>query len=925
MTLALVLALLAQDPYPLSHQLRTLEKDLESPDYRAVLGTMIPTDLDAEWQRVATPDNYHAFALRHGGLEAVGRDPALKKAYDRRKAIAARFLDLLRPAFKAKRRRVPYDDEAVLARVLERADRRGELNGPPQVRIHPVFSAPGAEKHWPGFRGPTGRGVVFDPRLPARWSAAENVVWRSKLPGPGNSSPVLWGDRLFLTATEGEDPKARLLLCYDRKTGALLWKHAAPPPAELEKVYGKNTFASSTPVTDGERVIVFFGNSGLLACDLDGKRLWHRDLGTFPTTHGPGTTPVLYKDLVILVQDQNKGRSLFAAFDKRTGEERWRRERKNAMCWTSPVLLRVDDRDELVYNGSHEVIGYDPATGEILWKVAGPSEEAVPMIAAGGGLLYSVSGRNGPSFAFRAGGTGELPPTHVVWRNERGGPHVPSPVFHDGRLYFVSDTGIFACLDAATGATLYQERLRGRFTASPLVVGGTIFLLNEEGLATLVKAGPAFEVLAENALNETTYATPAVLDGRIYFRTREHVICVGAASEENGNGGEADWPAWRGAGRDGKLSGFKPPAAWPETLGRSWSVEVGGGHSTPALVDGRLYVHARQGEEEVALCLDAAAGKQVWRTPYAAPYKPAQEAETHGHGPFASPAVEGNRVFTFGVTGILSCFDAKTGGLVWRQDSKAYPEWGASMSPLVADGLVIAHVGGKDKGAIVALEAATGKERWKWEGDGPGYASPVIGTFKGKTYLITQTQKLIVGLDAATGALLWKLDYATDFDQNSVTPVLFEGGAIFSGYKKGTTAYKLGGVVSPEQLWHSDLSMYMSTPVLKGDRLYGFTDARRGQFFCLNAKTGETLWTSDGRQGENAALLDGGGVILALTTGAPNRPGPAQLVVFDASDQGFAERARYKVADGPVWAHPVVAGGAVYVKDEKALTRWTIP
>lgn len=527
MSLVLVLWMAQADPHPLSHQLRTLEQDLESKDYHAVLATMIPTDLDAEWQRVATPDNYHVFARRHGGAEAVANDPALRKAYERRKEIAARFLDLLRPAFKAKKRRIPFDDEAALVRALERGDRKGDPAAPAEARILPIFPAPGAEKHWPAFRGPTGRGVVFDPRIPRRWNGTENVLWKGKLPGPGNSSPVIWGERLFVTSIEGEDPKSRLLLCYDRRDGALLWKHAAPAPKELEKVYGKNTFASSTAVTDGERVIAFLGNGGLLSCDLEGKRLWHADLGTFTTTHGPGTTPVLYKDLVILVQDQNKGRSLFAAFDKRTGEERWRHERKNSMGWSTPVLLRVDDRDELVYNGSHEVIGYDPATGEVLWRSSGPSEESVPMLAAGGGLLYSTSGRNGPAFAIRPGGRGDVSRTHLVWRNERGGPHVPSPAFHDGRLYLISDTGVLACLEAATGNTLYQERLRGRFTASPLVVGELLLFVNEDGLCTLVKAGPAFELVAENDLKEMTLATPAVLDGRIYFRTRQSLICVG--------------------------------------------------------------------------------------------------------------------------------------------------------------------------------------------------------------------------------------------------------------------------------------------------------------------------------------------------------------------------------------------------------------
>jgi outer membrane protein assembly factor BamB len=436
----------------------------------------------------------------------------------------------MRDAMTKIKRKPSFDDPAALARLLESADRRGEGRAA-EVRFLPILPAPGAEKEWPGFRGPTGRGIVSATRIPARWSATENVLWKTPLPGRGNSSAVVWGDRLFVTAegTAEESKRGvnRLLLCHDRRDGKLLWRHAAPAPRTVEKLYWKNTYASSTPVTDGERVIAFFGNSGLLACDLEGKPLWHRDLGAFTTMHGPGTSPVLYKDLVIVIQDQHNAKSLCAAFDKRTGAERWRRERKSAMCWANPVLLRIDDRDELIYNGSFEVTSYDPATGETLWTVSGPSQEAIPMIAAGGGLLYSTSGRNGPTIAIRPGGKGDVTQTHVAWRNERGGPHVTSPAYHEGLLYIVSDTGVLACLDAAAGETVYQERLRGRFSASPFVVGDLLVLINEDGLTTLIKAGRAFEKVAENDLGEGTLATPPILDGRIYFRTAGHLICVG--------------------------------------------------------------------------------------------------------------------------------------------------------------------------------------------------------------------------------------------------------------------------------------------------------------------------------------------------------------------------------------------------------------
>jgi len=526
--------------YPLSLPLENLEKDLSSPDYLAVLKTMIPTDLAAEWQRVATPDNYHLFAQQHGGLERIRLDPELNAAYGRRLQISTRFLALMRSAYEQKKLKPPFADEAVLIRALESGQRSAAKERAAAAQIEFVWPCPGAEKQWPCFRGPTAQGIVFDTDIPLTWSDSQNVLWRLKLPGRGNSAPVIWGDRLFVSAESEPRPddapllakdKApdRLLLCYST-AGELLWRHVAPRPAEHEVLYWKNTLASSTPVTDGERVIVFFGNAGLLCCDRNGQRLWHVDFGTFPTTHGPASAPILYQNLVIMIQDQNKGRSLCAAFDKRTGKKVWERERPNAMGWSNPVVLKIGGRDELIFNGSNAVTAYDPPTGEELWKYAGTSIESIPMIATGGGLLFSASGRNGPIFALRPSSGFSMADNPPVWRNEHGGPHVPSPAYHDGRLYLVSDTGIANCLSAESGETLWQKRLPGRFSTSPLLVGDKLLVISEEGVTYVLKSGPQFAMIAENHLNETIYVTPAVLGGRIYFRSTTGLVCVGRRS-----------------------------------------------------------------------------------------------------------------------------------------------------------------------------------------------------------------------------------------------------------------------------------------------------------------------------------------------------------------------------------------------------------
>lgn len=513
--------------YPFDDELRVLAEDLASPIYRRVLDTMIPTDLEAEWQRVATRDNYQKFLTNHGGKETVLADPALKSAYEARLEVARGFTALIRSAYEAKKRRPPFDDAKVDELCAKATATDAKSTSESAVPIRALMPTEDAERHWPQFRGPTGQGIVVDDRFPMHWSATENVLWRTKLPGLGNSSPIVWAGQLFITAAS-PDGKERWLLAYSTLDGQLLWRQAAPiTEYKAENLYQKNTFASSTPVTDGERVIAFFGNAGMLCCNMGGKILWLADLGPFPTMHGPGASPILYRDKVILVQDQIGGESVFVALDKATGEEKWRKERPKAMCWSTPIVVHAGQKDELLYNGSHNLIGYDPDSGEERWRFTGVSRESIPMPVLGGGLIYSFSGRNGPIHAIRPGGQGDVTTSHAVWSLPRGGPHVPTPIWVAGRLFWVNDLGIASCLDAVTGKTLWQKRLSGRFSTSMLSAGDKLLVTNEEGATYILRAADQFEQLAVNDLAEYTLATPAILGGRIYFRTSENLICVG--------------------------------------------------------------------------------------------------------------------------------------------------------------------------------------------------------------------------------------------------------------------------------------------------------------------------------------------------------------------------------------------------------------
>lgn len=385
----------------------------------------------------------------------------------------------------------------------------------------------------------------------------------------------------------------------------------------------------------------------------------------------------------------------------------------------------------------------------------------------------------------------------------------------------------------------------------------------------------------------------------------------------------AEWPQWRGPNRDGLAAVVAAPSVWPKELKQGWKVTVGVGHASPVVSNGVVYQHARQGEEEVLLALDPTTGKELWRagaTP--APYEMNPAARGHGKGPKSTPAVANGRVYTLGIAGLLSAHDAKTGRLVWRKDfSKQFPVtsplYGTSMSPLVVGDLLIAHVGGHDKGALTAFDAATGAVKWAYDADGPAYSSPVLLTAGGERQVVTFTQKELVAVSAANGQLLWKLPAKTHYDTNCNTPVVYRDTVIVSFEGGGIVALRPareGGKWIAKEVWRNgENELYMNTPVLAGSTLYGLSAKKKGQFFAVDAATGRTVWQGPGRMGENAAIVNLGGTLLALTN-------DAVLYVLPASATSFAPSAQYTVATSQTWAHPVVLGENILVKDETTLT-----
>jgi outer membrane protein assembly factor BamB len=380
------------------------------------------------------------------------------------------------------------------------------------------------------------------------------------------------------------------------------------------------------------------------------------------------------------------------------------------------------------------------------------------------------------------------------------------------------------------------------------------------------------------------------------------------------------WTGWRGTARTA-VSTAPMPATLAAKPADVWAVPVGIGHASP-IVDGqRAYVFARKGEQEVAQAIDLASGKTLWAAPYDQPYTMNSAATSHGKGPKSTPLLAGGRLYTLGIAGVLSALDASTGKVVWRhafdKEFGSPPDFGTAMSPLVDNGLVIAHVGGIKGGALRAFDAATGATKWSWTGDGPGYASPVAMVAGGVRQIVTETQTKIVGVDAATGALLWSLPFVTPYEQNAVTPAVAGDLVILSGLDQSTFAVRptrdAGGTWTAVKVWDvKAFPMYMNSPVVVGDTVYGLTSRNKGQFFALDTKTGATRWTSPPRQAENASITAAAGRLWCLTN-------DGALIVVKADPAAYAEVGRLEVAPSPTWASPVLLGRQILVKDVDTL------
>ncbi len=426
----------------------------------------------------------------------------------------------------------------------------------------------GAPVNWPSFRGPDGTGVAEAQQLPLAWDikTGKNVRWRTPVPGLGHSCPVVWGNCVFLTTAISSEPDQKIrignygdvasvndkskhtwqVLCLDRDTGSILWTRTAYEGVPKIKRHLKGSQANCTPATDGTHVIACFGSEGLYCYDFAGKLLWKRDLSTLDSSFaidqeyewGFGNSPLIHDGLAILQCDLSRD-SFIAAFNVETGDKVWSTPRDEIPSWSSPVIWRNGQRVELVTNAAQYARGYDPMTGAELWRLAKKSEVTIPAPVCGKDLLFITSGNRPiqPIFAIRPGAKGDISlsekqetNSHIAWSKMRGGPYMPTPILYGPYFYTCSNSGVLACYEAATGKEIYKERISAggdSYTASPVAADGRLYFASEQGQVRIVKAGPTFELLAVNSLDDYVMATPAISSGSLIVRSQHYLTALG--------------------------------------------------------------------------------------------------------------------------------------------------------------------------------------------------------------------------------------------------------------------------------------------------------------------------------------------------------------------------------------------------------------
>lgn len=761
---------------------------------------------------------------------------------------------------------------------------------------------------WPRFRGPNGDASSDDTRVPIKWSDTENMRWKLKLPGEGFSSPIVVGDFIYLTCYSDKKDLANLnrhVIKVNRKTGEKVWQktYKATHKEKPEWRMARHGYASHTPISDGERLYVVFGASGVFCLDLDGNELWQAKTGTeMVSKFGSASSPILHGDTLIVTAG-NESKSVFA-FDKMTGKQVWKTKPAKPMaeCYTTPRIVKnPEGQDELLVSVPRELWSLNPKTGKLRWYCETEVDTcACPSLLVEDGIVYVVGGRSGGRSAIKIGGSGDVTKKNTLWSTS-GGSYVPSPVLYKGHLYWVKDDGTAYCVDAKTGKVVTKKRIARRlpYYASVVRVGDKLIAISRFNGTYVLSADPKLEVLAHNTTSDKSdhSASPAVSDGTLIYRSDAFLYCVGApvaatekadgdesASADDADAGSAtnggqsaiDWARFRGPGGSGVAAEADVPAAWGETKNLRWKCALPGrGYACPIVVGDKVIVSCYAGEAEknpetfdrhlVAVARDT--GKIAWTTavPATTPEKQRGGRAFHGYATH-TPATDGERIYVlFGNTGVIA-FDLN-GKELWRKDvgHENNMRFGSGASPIVFEDLLIVQAGAESK-MIWAFKRATGEVAWKTKAVGPlagTYCTPVIvKNAAGDPEMLISVPYEMWSLNPRNGKLNWYAD--TKSGREVYGSVIASDGIAYVLSSQTRCALKIGGkndVTKTNTLWSERGGSGIPSPALHDGKLFWVND--RGTAFCVDAKTGKELKKSRVRGGFYASCIVAGDKLIA--------------------------------------------------------------
>ncbi len=776
---------------------------------------------------------------------------------------------------------------------------------------------------WPGFRGPDCSGIAPGGNPPARFGPDQHVRWKASVPGRGNSSPVVWDDYVLLTsALEQFDPPALVVLCYDRWTGRQLWQ--APAGKARGRTHAKNGHASASVATDGERAYTFFGAAGLFCYDFDGQLQWRAELGDLDHQWGLAASPVLFANLVIQLCD-SQHESYLAAFDKATGQQVWRTERPSSGCWSTPVLVdtgwddRTQDnqpsggldeaRTELIVNGAQTrgkegqlLIAYDPRDGRELWRASGPTELVTPVPLFGAGMVFSLSGRNGPILALRPGGAGDVTETHLVWKLSRGGPYIPSGLVYRNRLYVIDDAGRLTCYNAGHGELIWSERLHGPCTASLVAAAGRIYALSEHGTVDVVAAGDQFELLAQNELDARCLATPAIVQDDLLIRTEDTLYCFTDSTERSAPeaGSAQGTPAGTGAPEDRTREHSAPESSAPESSAPESSAAESGTleGSTPESASPEIAASGSsdaepRGPEATARSWPLERGDRRATGVARSSLPPRLEVlwtfTTERGGFEATAAIVDQTVYIGSLDGNLYALDLDSGEKRWEFPA----ELGFTASAAARKGRVYV---GDTNGTFYCLDAQSGRKLWHFQSDAEINSG---ANFHADRVLFGSQDMFLYCLEAETGRLVWKHESA---DQIRCFPAIAGDYTFVAGCDGQLHIIRLA---DGQEVGHVDLQAPTgSAPACSGEMVFVGTEGN--MFFGIDWQKRSVRWHYENAERpwpfrSSAAVTD-------------------RLVIVGSQDKlvyAFEPRSGRKVwsfaTKGRVDGSPVVVGDRVFV------------